>query len=74
LRGRAYAAYSGLRNGAEIVALTCGGVLIATAGARWTLLLAGGLPVIVALAALARRHSGARVGGSRAVPAWYYTG
>ena len=52
LRGRAYAAYNGLRNGAEIVALTCGGVLIATAGARWTLLLAGGLPVLVALVAL----------------------
>jgi MFS family permease len=57
LRGRAYAAYNGLRNGAEIVALTTGGVLIATAGARWTLLLAGGLPVLVALAALAARYA-----------------
>ena len=56
LRGRAYAAYNGLRNGAEIVALTCGGVLIATAGARWTLLLAGGLPVLVALAGIAARR------------------
>ena len=56
MRGRAYAAYNGLRNGAEIVALTCGGVLIATAGARWTLLLAGGLPVLVALAALLARY------------------
>jgi MFS family permease len=65
LRGRAYAAYNGLRNGAEIVALTCGGVLIATAGARWTLLLAGGLPVLVALAALAARY-GRRAPG----PAW----
>jgi MFS family permease len=66
LRGRAYAAYNGLRNAAEIVALTCGGVLIATAGARWTLLLAGGLPVLVALAALAGRY------GRRAPvsPAW----
>ena len=66
LRGRAYAAYNGLRNGAEIVALTCGGVLIATAGARWTLLLAGGLPVLVALAALLSRY------GRRAPvsPAW----
>jgi MFS family permease len=66
LRGRTYAAYNGLRNGAEIVALTCGGVLIATAGARWTLLLAGGLPVLVALAALAGRY------GRRAPvsPAW----
>jgi len=66
LRGRAYAAYNGLRNGAEIVALTCGGVLIATAGARWTLLLAGGLPVLVALVALAARY-GRRAPGS---PAW----
>ena len=66
LRGRAYAAYNGLRNGAEIVALTCGGVLIATAGARWTLLLAGGLPVLIALAGLAgRRGIQARV-----APAW----
>ena len=63
LRGRAYAAYNGLRNGAEIVALTCGGVLIATAGARWTLLLAGGLPVLVALAALVA----ATGGGARGV-------
>jgi MFS family permease len=66
LRGRAYAAYNGLRNGAEIVALTCGGVLIATAGARWTLLLAGGLPVLVALAALGARYV-RRAPGS---PAW----
>jgi MFS family permease len=66
LRGRAYAAYNGLRNGAEIVALTCGGILIATAGARWTLLLAGGLPVLVALAALLSRY-GRRVPVS---PAW----
>ncbi|HKH17717.1 MAG TPA: MFS transporter [Solirubrobacteraceae bacterium] len=66
MRGRAYAAYNGLRNGAEIVALTCGGVLIATVGARWTLLLAGGLPVLVALAALLARY------GRRAPvsPAW----
>jgi len=65
LRGRAYAAYNGLRNGAEIVALTCGGVLIATAGARWTLLLAGGLPVLVALAALGARY-GRRAAGAGA--------
>jgi hypothetical protein len=66
LCGRAYAAYNGLRNGAEIVALTCGGVLIATAGARWTLLLAGGLPVLVALAGLAARRSIQ----ARPAPAW----
>jgi MFS family permease len=66
LFGRAYAAYNGLRNGAELVALTCGGVLIATAGARWTLLLAGGLPVLVALAGLAAR----RGIQARPAPAW----
>ncbi len=67
LRGRAYAAYNGLRNGAEIVALTCGGVLIATAGARWTLLLAGGLPVLVALVALFAAYGRRRPAMS---PAW----
>src|SRR5215217_2589230 len=61
LRGRAYAAYNGLRNGAEIVAMSCGGILIATIGARWTLLLAGGLPVLVALVALAARAAAARL-------------
>jgi hypothetical protein len=66
LRGRAYAAYNGLRNGAEIVALTCGSVLIATAGARWTLLLAGGLPVVGVFAALGACYL-RRAPGS---PAW----
>ena len=70
LRGRAYAAYAGLRNGAEIVALTCGGVLIATAGARWTLLLAGGLPVLVALVALVGAYARRRAPASSASPAW----
>jgi MFS family permease len=53
LRGRAYAAYNGLRNGAELVALTLGGVLVAGIGPRWTLLLAGVLPVAAAAAGLA---------------------
>jgi hypothetical protein len=65
LRGRAYAAYNGLRNSAEIVAMTCGGLLLATAGARATLALAGGLPVVVALVALTR----ARVRQARVAPA-----
>jgi MFS family permease len=68
LRGRAYAAYNGLRNGAEIVALTCGGILIAAAGARWTLLLAGGLPVAVALGALAATRLRRRLGEPEPVP------
>jgi MFS family permease len=53
LRGRAWAAYSAGRNGAELVALVGGGLLVAAIGARWTLLAAGALPVIAAGAALA---------------------
>ncbi len=52
LRGRAYAAYNGMRNAAELVALSGGGVLVATLGARWTLLLAGGLSALAAIAGL----------------------
>jgi MFS family permease len=48
LHGRAFAAYNGLRNGAELVALLAGGVLVAAIGARWTLLLAGAVPAVVA--------------------------
>jgi MFS family permease len=51
LRGRAWAAYSAGRNAAELIALAGGGLLVAGLGARWTLLLAGALPVAaVALA------------------------
>jgi len=56
LHGRAYAAYNGLRNGAELVALAGGGLLVSAIGARWTLLLAGALPVLAALAGLAARR------------------
>ena len=48
LRGRAFAAFNGLRNGAELVALTLGGLAISELGARWTLLYAGGVPVLAA--------------------------
>ena len=51
--GRAFAAFSGLRNGAELVALACGGLLVTTLGARGTLWLAGGLSALVALAGVA---------------------
>ena len=50
LHGRAFAAYNGLRNGAELVALAAGGALVAAVGARPTLALAGALPVLAALA------------------------
>jgi MFS family permease len=52
LHGRAFAAYNGLRNGAELVALAAGGFLVVTLGARTTLALAGALPVLIALAGL----------------------
>jgi Transmembrane secretion effector len=51
--GRAFAAYNGLRNGAELIALAAGGVLVAAIGGRVTLALAGGIPVIAALIGLA---------------------
>jgi hypothetical protein len=53
LHGRAFAAYNGLRNGAELVALAAGGVLVAAIGGRATLALAGAIPVVAALAGLA---------------------
>jgi MFS family permease len=52
LHGRAFAAFNGLRNGAELVALTLGGVAISAFGARWTLLYAGALPALAAVAGL----------------------
>jgi MFS family permease len=55
LRGRAWAAYSAGRNGAELIALVSGGLLVAALGARWTLLLAGALPVVAAAYAALRR-------------------
>jgi MFS family permease len=63
LHGRAFAAYNGLRNGAELVALAAGGVLVAALGARATLALAGAIPVLAALAGLIayrRRAAGGR--------------
>jgi hypothetical protein len=59
LHGRAFAAYNGLRNGAELIALAGGGVLVATVGARETLALAGAIPVLAALAGLAVHLHGA---------------
>lgn len=52
LHGRAFAAYNGLRNGAELAALASGGALVALLGARPTLALAGALPVLAALSGL----------------------
>lgn len=53
LRGRAYAAYNGIRNAAELFALGAGGAMVAVLGGRGTLFLAGVLPMAVGLAGLA---------------------
>lgn len=53
LHGRAYAAYNALRNGAELVAMLGGGILIVAFGARWTLFLAGAIPMLAGLVAIA---------------------
>jgi MFS family permease len=50
--GRAFAAYNGMRNGAELVALAWGGVLVVTIGARGTLALAGAISLLAGLAGL----------------------
>lgn len=57
--GRAFAAFNGLRNTAELIALAAGGVLVTTVGARGTLWIAGGVSAVAALAgvvALSRRR------------------
>jgi MFS family permease len=59
LHGRAFAAYNGLRNGAELVALAAGGALVAALGGRATLALAGAMPVLAALAGLVVYRRGA---------------
>jgi MFS family permease len=50
--GRAAAAYNALRNGAEMIALVGGGVLVTALGARTTIGLSGGIPILIALAGL----------------------
>lgn len=70
LRGRAFAAYSGLRNAAELVALAGGGLLVTTLGARWTLFVAGAGAVVAAVAGLAAwRELRRRMDAGPAAPA-----
>lgn len=52
LHGRAFAAYNGIRNGAELGAFAAGGVLVATIGPTGTLAYAGGLSALAGLAGL----------------------
>jgi Major Facilitator Superfamily len=61
LHGRAFAAYNGIRNTAELGAFAAGGLLVATIGARGTLAYAGGLSAlagIVGVIALLRMYRG----------------
>lgn len=63
--GRAFAAWNGVRNAAELGALAVGGLLVGALGARETLWLAGGLSAlagVVGLALLAGRGGGAPEG------------
>ena len=61
LRGRAFAAYNGARNGAELGALALGGIVVMALGARPALLLAGLGPAAIGAACLLlltkRRHA-----------------
>jgi MFS family permease len=50
--GRAFAAFNGLRNTAELAALAGGAGLVATVGGRGTLWIAGGVSAVAALAGL----------------------
>jgi Major Facilitator Superfamily len=61
LHGRAFAAYNGIRNTAELGAFVAGGLLVATIGARGTLAYAGGLSALAGLVgflALLRMYGG----------------
>jgi hypothetical protein len=51
--GRAFAAWNGVRNAAELAALAAGGLLVGALGARQTLWLAGGLSALAGLVGLA---------------------
>jgi Major Facilitator Superfamily len=52
LHGRAFAAYNGIRNGAELGAFAAGGILVAAIGPTGTLAYAGGLSALAGLIGL----------------------
>jgi Major Facilitator Superfamily len=61
LHGRAFAAYNGIRNTAELGAFAAGGLLVSAIGARGTLAYAGGLSAlvgVVGLLAMLRMYGG----------------
>ena len=69
LHGRAFAAYNALRNGAELGALALGGVLVAAAGPRATMAIAGSVPgLLVAVVVMRRRRAAARGAAPSATP------
>jgi MFS family permease len=57
-RGRAFATYNALRNGAELGALGAGGVLVGLAGAQVALALSGAVPLLIGVAAIVLMASG----------------
>jgi MFS family permease len=65
LRGRAFAAYNGARNGAELGALVLGGIAVGALGARGAMLVAGFGPALIGAACLllliTRRRTAAAV-------------
>jgi hypothetical protein len=52
LRGRAFAAYNGARNGAELGALALGGLVVGAFGARMALIASGLGPAVIGIACL----------------------
>jgi MFS family permease len=64
LRGRAFAAYNGARNGAELGALVLGGIAVGALGARAALLLAGLGPAAIGTASLLLLANRRRVAGA----------
>ena len=72
LHGRAFAAYNGIRNAAEVRAFAAGGLLVAAVGPQPTLAYAGGLSALVGLAGLlvlVRMYRGAVARGPAGHPA-----
>jgi len=72
LHGRAFAAYNGIRNTAELGAFAAGGLLVAVIGARGTLAYAGGLSALaglIGLLALLRMYRGLVPSGPIGPPA-----
>jgi MFS family permease len=58
VRGRVFAGYNAARNGAELGALSAGGVVVGLAGSQVALAISGAIPLAIALFALTRLASG----------------